>query len=73
MKERIEGISVHIVNKETGKLRESNIDTEGNFRVRSLVPGQTYTIKLKIPSDSCFLITSYRKIASSGDGYNNRQ
>jgi len=52
-KERVEGLYIQAFNEKTKQIQETAIDKNGEYRLKGLVPGHKYTIKVKIPSNSC--------------------
>ena len=51
-KEKVEGLYVQAINQKTKIIQETTIDKNGEYRLKGLIPGETYSIKVKIPSSS---------------------
>ena len=52
MREKLENLFIQAQNKETNIIQETPIMKNGEYRLKGLVPGEKYNIKLKIPEDS---------------------
>lgn len=52
-KERVEGLYIQAYNEKTKQIQETAIDKNGEYRLKGLVPGHKYIIKVKIPANSC--------------------
>ena len=67
-RDKVEGLYIQAYDESTRQLQETAIDRNGEYRLRGLIPGRKYTIKVKIPANSCknkiFIILSYRKSSS---------
>ena len=51
-KEKVEGLYVQAYNTKTKTVQETPIDKNGEYRLKGLIPQNTYTISIKIPSSS---------------------
>ena len=51
-KEKVEGLYVQSINTKTKIIQETTIDKNGEYRLKGLIPGEAYLIKVKIPSTS---------------------
>ena len=52
MREKLENLHVQAENVESNIIQETPIMKSGEYRLKGLVPGQKYIIKVKIPKDS---------------------
>ena len=52
MREKLENLSIQAQNIESNIIQETPIMKNGEYRLKGLVPGQKYMIKVKIPKDS---------------------
>jgi len=52
MREKLENLHVQAENVESNVIQETPIMKNGEYRLKGLVPGQKYNIKVKIPKDS---------------------
>jgi hypothetical protein len=52
-KEKVDGISIQAINLETNQIYETILEKNMEYRLRGLTPDQKYTIKMKIPNNSC--------------------
>ena len=52
MREKLENLFIQAQNKETNIIQETPIMKNGEYRLKGLVPGEKYIIKVKIPEDS---------------------
>jgi hypothetical protein len=52
-REKVEGLYIQAYDEQTRQLQETAIDKNGEYRLRGLIPGRKYTIKVKIPANSC--------------------
>jgi hypothetical protein len=52
-REKVEGLYIQAYDEKTRQLQETAIDKNGEYRLRGLVPGRKYVIKVKIPANSC--------------------
>ena len=51
-KEKVEGLYVQAYNTKTKTVQETPIDKNGEYRLKGLIPNNTYSISIKIPSSS---------------------
>ena len=52
MREKLENLFVQAQNVESNVIQETPIMKSGDYRLKGLIPGQKYIIKVKIPKDS---------------------
>jgi len=52
-RDKVEGLYIQAYDESTRQLQETAIDRNGEYRLRGLIPGRKYTIKVKIPANSC--------------------
>ena len=52
MREKIENLHIQAENVESNIIQETPIMKSGEYRLKGLVPGQKYIVKVKIPKDS---------------------
>jgi hypothetical protein len=51
-KEKVEGLYIQAYSIKTRQIQETSIDKNGEYRLKGLVPGQEYEIRVKIPGNS---------------------
>lgn len=51
-KEKVEGLYIQAYSIKTRQIQETSIDKIGEYRLRGLVPGHDYELRVKIPSNS---------------------
>jgi hypothetical protein len=52
MGEKLENLFIQAQNMQTNIVQETQIMKNGDYRLKGLIPGQQYTIKIKIPNES---------------------
>lgn len=55
-KEKVEGLYIQAYSTKTRQIQETSIDKNGEYRLRGLVPGHEYEIRVKIPVNSSKLV-----------------
>ena len=51
-REKVEGLYIQAYDEKTKQLQETAIDKNGEYRLKGLIPGHKYVIKVKIPINS---------------------